>query len=131
MVDRVPLFVRLPADQARRLDDHVRAAGRSKQEVVGALLATSMARAGDDTVGPARTEDAGPVPAGLVPLVLTVDEVAAELRVAAADVEARIEQGDLPARRFGEQWRIGRQALIDWLGESDIRRPAGFRPHRD
>ena len=61
-------------------------------------------------------------------LVLTVAEAAEALRVDVADVEARIEAGDLPARRFGDEWRIGRVALTDWLGESDIRRPAGFRP---
>ncbi len=119
----MPLFVRLPEAQVRRLDDHVSRSGRSKQEVVGQLLAASMEQVEAHGLGPASS----PTAATGLPLVHTVDEVAAILRVDAEEVASRVESGDLPARRFGDGWRIGHDALVHWLGESDVRRTAGFR----
>ncbi len=126
MSERVPLFVRLTAEQARQLDDHVQRVGRSKQDVVGRLLASSMAMPDDGAPVPGSVgQAAAPVP---TPVALTVSEVAAALQVDEAAVNERIDAGDLPARRLGDEWRVGREALADWLGESDVRRPAGFRP---
>jgi len=104
----------------------VRRAGRSKQDVVGRLLTSSMAMPGDaESPEESATGHAAPVPP---PIALTVAEVAAALRVDEVAVVERIDAGDLPARRLGAEWRVGREALVDWLGESDVRRPAGFRP---
>jgi excisionase family DNA binding protein len=55
--------------------------------------------------------------------VLTLDEAAALLKVPADAVRARAEAGDLPGRRFGNDWRFIRSAILDWLREGDARPP--------
>jgi excisionase family DNA binding protein len=43
--------------------------------------------------------------------LLTVAEVAAELRFSVKTVRRMIVRGDLPARRIGRQWRVRRTDL--------------------
>ena len=50
--------------------------------------------------------------------VLTLPEAAAYLRLPEADVLAMIEQQDLPARRFGNEWRFFKAAIQKWLSAS-------------
>jgi hypothetical protein len=124
---RVPLYVRIGAGEAIALDRHVRATGRSKQAVVDELLSAldvGLPRSAAATSPTAPNPDAGDV--------LTLDELAAELRVEPADVLARVPDG-LPGRRFGEHWRFSRQAVLRWLEGSDHTVPvAGFgaAPHQ-
>ena len=47
--------------------------------------------------------------------VLTLAEAAKYLRVSEDDVRHAIEQQSLPARRFGNDWRILKSALDEWL----------------
>jgi excisionase family DNA binding protein len=57
-----------------------------------------------------------------MPQVMTLDEVAAALRV---DVEGLIRDGRLPAVKVGEEWRISRSNVIAFIeqgGESRKRK---------
>jgi excisionase family DNA binding protein len=68
--------------------------------IIAGMRATLAARRPDR----ATTED-----------VLTVDELAELLRVPADVVTARAERGELPGRRFGDDWRFMRGAVLAWL----------------
>jgi excisionase family DNA binding protein len=104
--ERVPLFVRLPQEQAAELDRLTQATGRRKQQLVSELLADRFAVGRIDL--PDRQGEAAEE-------VLTLDEVAELLRVPASEVRVRAEQGDLPGRRFGDEWRFVRTAVLGWL----------------
>lgn len=58
----------------------------------------------------------------MAPDVLTLEEAAAYLRVAAADVVRMIGAEDLPARKFGTQWRFYKAALQIWLSAPPAKR---------
>lgn len=108
--DRVPLFVRLPGDQAAALDRLVDRSGRRKQQVVSELLGEQL------EVGRIEIhENARPA----LEDVLTLEEVAALLRVTPESVEQRIREGGLPGRRFGREWRFARAAVLAWLGAGE------------
>ena len=51
-----------------------------------------------------------------VPDVMTLEEAAAYLKVAPADVQAVIDSGELSARKIGSQYRISRSAIDAFLG---------------
>jgi hypothetical protein len=78
--DRVPLYVRLPRQQAATLDRLVSATGRRKQQLVSDLLSDRLivgrAEVAEDAVGPAGE-------------ILTLAEAAALLRVSEDAVRAR------------------------------------------
>jgi hypothetical protein len=89
MADRpTPLYVRLAADSATRLDAAVASSGLSKRQIV---------------------EDA-------VRAHLGAPDLAVLLRVDEAAVVGGAASGDLPGQRIGGQWRFGREALLAWLG---------------
>jgi excisionase family DNA binding protein len=50
-----------------------------------------------------------------LPDVLTPEQAAELLQVSEEDVVALAEEGTLPGRRIGAQWRFSRPALIAWL----------------
>jgi excisionase family DNA binding protein len=103
--DRVPLFVRLPREQAAALDRLVDSTGRRKQHLVSDLLADQLAVGHLEIV-----EDAG------IEEVLTLEEAARLLRLPIESVRASALAGELPGRAFGEEWRFARTALLNWLG---------------
>ena len=114
---RTPLFVRLPTAQAAALDRLADATGRHKQHLISELLADRL------------TSDARPVslgrvevthtPTTLVDDVLTLEQTAALLKLPAETVRARAEEGDLPGRCFGKEWRFARIAVLAWLADGD------------
>jgi excisionase family DNA binding protein len=118
--DRTPLFVRLPRSQAAALDRLAGATGRHKQHLVSELLADRL------------TTGAGPLSVGRVEIsntsdlrtddVLTLEEAAALLKLPADAVRSRAEQGDLPGRRFGKEWRFARVAVLDWLADGETQK---------
>lgn len=150
--ERAALFVRIPASQARRLDERARALGRTKQDLVSELLASSLAPdrvrtrgadvhgdvetgsgggagEGGGSVGgegPSRAPSTGPSE------VLTLEELADWLQLDPEAVLVRVAAGELPGRRFGDEWRFARQAVLAWLEGTDPpeRAPAGFGPPR-
>lgn len=113
--ERAPLFVRLSTPLLAELDDHIRSAGRTKQAVVEELLASQL-RVSE------RPDDEE---------ILDLAAVAAMLRVDEVDVLDRIAGGDFPARRFGDEWRASRSAIVAWLHGTDsvTDRPTGFASH--
>jgi excisionase family DNA binding protein len=119
---RTALFVRIPAAQGRQLDSRAHALGRTKQDLVADLLATSLMRSDPPEV--ARAPDAAPDE------VLTLDELAGLLKLDADSIMVRVDAGELPSRRFGDQWRFSRRAVLAWLDGSDTpqRTPPGFGP---
>jgi excisionase family DNA binding protein len=108
--DRVPLFVRLPGDQAAALDRLVDSTGRRKQQVVSELLGERL------EVGRIDLRESGGRGAEEV---LTLAEVAALLCVAPEAVEQGIREGSLPGRRLGGEWRFARAAVLAWLGAGE------------
>jgi excisionase family DNA binding protein len=113
--DRVPLFVRLPRDQAATLDHLAESTGRRKQHVVSDLLADQLAVGRLEIVDRAGSEE-----------VLTLEEAAGLLRLPVDTIRASALTGELPGRAFGEEWRFTRTALLTWLGGDDRapRRPS-------
>lgn len=101
----MPLYVRLPREQALQLDELVAETGRRKQELVSDLLSSQL------VVGRAEVADT----AGGE--VITLEEAAALLRVLPAALLARAERGDIPGRRLGEEWRFSRSALLAWIAQ--------------
>jgi len=53
--------------------------------------------------------------------VLTIEEVAAYLRLPVETVEQQARKGQLPARRIEDTWRFLRSAIDDWLRSQDNR----------
>jgi excisionase family DNA binding protein len=116
-INRTPLFVRLPRDQAAALNRLADATGRHKQHVVSELLADRLTpRAGPVSVG--RVEVAT-TPDVRTDEVLTLEEAAALLKLPVDAVRSRAEDGDLPGRRFDKEWRFARMAVLAWLADSD------------
>ena len=102
--DRVPLFVRLPREQAAALDRLVDSTGRRKQHLVSELLADQLEVGRIEIIESGSGEE-----------VLTLQEAAALLRLPLDAVRASAVAGDLPGRAFGEEWRFSRSALLAWL----------------
>ncbi len=51
------------------------------------------------------------------PLTLTTEQAAAMLSVSAETLRTRVKAGDIPAYRWGKNYRYFRDELIDWLRE--------------
>src|SRR5690242_10341693 len=109
---RIPLFVRVPQETAARLDAAAHRLGRSKQDVVAGLVDEHLA---DEVRLRVMTDEplVGRIESwGAPPEVLTLEQVAELLQVAAPDVLERVDRGELPARRLGGEWRFSRQAVL-------------------
>lgn len=115
--NRTALFVRLPKDQAAALDRLADVTGRHKQHLVSELLADRLT-SGTSPVSVGRVEVTN-APVAPADDVLTLDEAAALLKLPADIVRSRAEEGDLPGRRFGKEWRFARIAVLAWLADGD------------
>ena len=123
MTERNALFVRIPIEAAERLRHAAFELNTSKQDLVAGLVThyvdpsdlASLRRitveTADDslTVGHAELHPDPPAE------VLTLPGAAALLQVAADDVEALAEAGELPGRKVGGEWRFAREAVLRWL----------------
>ena len=120
MTTRKPLYVRLPATEATRLDEAAHRLKRSKQDLVASLinaygdldtLRRVTVETTDDrfTVGHAEFRPFAP------PDVLTVDELAGWLQTDAETITKLADDGELPGRKLGDEWRFARDAVLDWL----------------
>jgi excisionase family DNA binding protein len=130
-----PLFVRLPAREAERLDRAAFEGGVSKRQLITQLVQRYLsavpldAEVGDELGNPPAGERGPLVVIGgdepmvgrhafrpdPVPDVLTLDQAAAFLQVEPAALADLAERSEVPARRIGDEWRFSRAALLDWL----------------
>jgi excisionase family DNA binding protein len=135
------LFVRIPADEAAKLDRAAFELKLTKQELITGLLerhvdptsARSLAALRQMGEGAGGAADGGRrvvVEAGAEgltvgradflalaePEVMTLVEAAGLLRVEESVLRELAEDGELPGRRVGADWRFSRRALLDWLG---------------
>jgi excisionase family DNA binding protein len=101
-----PLYVRLPTEEAERLDRAAAELRTSKRELVTRLLVEKL---DDVLVGHA---DFRPYPPADV---LTAAEAAELLQAEEKTVLALAEAGELPGRKVGGEWRFARAALLRWL----------------
>jgi len=102
-----PLYVRLPDEAAEKLHQAAFELGVPQQDIVTSLLQDHL------TLG---RHEFFPNP---VEEVLTPDEAAELLRSDAATVIQMAEDGTLPGRKVGDEWRFARPALMRWLGAAE------------
>ena len=141
--DTSALFVRLPAAEARKLDRAAHAVGAAKKDLVAGLVARYVDPDSDDGLHALRrlgAEAPGAPPRRVVveaddpqlvvghhsfrpadlPDVLTPAQAATLLQVDEDAVLALAEEGRLPGRRIGDEWRFARAAVVAWLsGDAD------------
>ena len=106
-----PLYVRLPADAAARLDRTAFERRTSKRELVTDAVVRLLD--GETTVGRAEVSTQPD------PEVLTVEQAAELLQVDADTVRVLAREGTLPGRKVGREWRFARTALLRWLSADD------------
>jgi excisionase family DNA binding protein len=102
-----PLYVRLPDEAAEKLHQAAFELGLPKQDIVTSLLQDHLT-VGKHEFFPNPTEE-----------VLTPEEAAELLRSDAATVIAMAQDGELPGRKVGDEWRFARTALMRWLGAQE------------
>jgi excisionase family DNA binding protein len=127
------LFVRLPVEQAEKLDRAAFELKVPKQQLVGALLerfsASQLARLPGLESGRRRVVVESEVDDMAVgshsfrpfepPEVLSPAEVAELLQVEEPLVQKLADSGELPGRRIGKEWRFSRSAVLEWLGAAE------------
>ncbi len=130
------LFVRLPAEQARRLDQAATALSARKKDLVAGLLERYVNPDSPDELEQLRElavraaalrrvtlelpeqglavghHSFAPAPA---PDVLTAAQAAELLAVEERAILELAEQGRLPGRKIAGEWRFARSALLRWL----------------
>jgi excisionase family DNA binding protein len=129
--DEAALFVRLPREEAEKLDRFVFERRIPKRDVVRRLVAEHLDDADIMWQRPVPPPMPMSIPPGadvlvgradFVPTeaaeVLDVDEVAELLQVEAGAVRDLAESGELPGRKIGDEWRFLRRAVLAWLGGS-------------
>lgn len=107
------VFARVPIADAQRLDRAAYALGRPKREILSALLSALEVEDAGAAVGRHSFAAAGPKE------VLTLEEAAALLEADAGSVRELADDGSLPGRSVGGEWRFARAALLDWLARRD------------
>jgi excisionase family DNA binding protein len=128
------LFVRLPLEEAEKLDRFAFERRIPKRDVVRTLLAEHLDDA--DVIWRQPLPPPMPMPAGAEVVVgraeftpadaqevLTVEQVAELLQVEPDDVSALADAGEIPGRKIGDEWRFLRSAVLGWLA-ADAPRPA-------
>jgi excisionase family DNA binding protein len=106
-MEKRPLYVRLPTAAAEKLDRAAFELRTPKQDLVAQLLENHLT-VGRHAFFP--NDDAE---------VLTLEEAAELLRSDAATVKAMAEDGSLPGRKVGDDWRFTRAAILHWLAGDD------------
>jgi excisionase family DNA binding protein len=115
------LFVRLPAEDAEKIDRVAFEHKIPKKEVIRMLVTDHL----DEIPRPAPIPGPAPEQQGAghmvyvpydPPDVLTAPQAAKLLHADVETILAMAERGEIPARKIGDEWRFGRAALLDWLG---------------
>jgi excisionase family DNA binding protein len=123
------LFVRLPLEEAEKLDRFAFERRMPKRDVVRRLVAERLDDADVLWHRPAPPPFTMPIPptpdvvvgradfvAGSESEVLTVEQAAELLQTDADAVRELADAGELPGRRIGGEWRFLRRAVLAWLG---------------
>jgi excisionase family DNA binding protein len=105
-----PLYVRLPDEAADKLARAAIELRTPKQNLVAHLVENHLT-VGKHEFFPNAVEE-----------VLTAEEAADLLRTDAATVTAMAEDGKLPGRKVGDEWRFTRDALLHWLSAEEENR---------
>jgi len=127
------LFVRLPVKQAEKLNRAAFELKVPKQQLVSALLQNfsteQLARlpglesSRRRVVVESEVDDMAVGSHSFRPFepaeVLSPAEVADLLQVDEEVVTKLADEGDLPGRRIGDEWRFSRPAVLEWLGAED------------
>jgi excisionase family DNA binding protein len=98
-----PLYVRLPEETADKLSRAAVELRTPKQNLVAHLVENHLTVGKHDFVPYAVDE------------VLSAEEVAELLRTDTATVIAMAENGTIPCRKVGDDWRFARAAIMRWL----------------
>jgi excisionase family DNA binding protein len=120
MDDKRPLFVRLPNAAAEKLDRAAFELRTSKQDLVAELVESHLELASTRRVVVESVDDSltvghhSFVPAEALE-VLTLAEAADLLRIDEQTVTQMAEDGELPGRKLGDEWRFARSAVLTWL----------------
>ncbi|HEY7622570.1 MAG TPA: helix-turn-helix domain-containing protein [Solirubrobacteraceae bacterium] len=126
--DETALFVRLPREEAEKLDRFVFERRIPKRDVVRRLVAEHLDEA--DVMWQRPVPPPIPLGADVVvgradfipteaPEVLDIDEVAELLQAEPDAVRELAESGRLPGRKIGDEWRFLRRAVLAWLGGAE------------
>jgi excisionase family DNA binding protein len=122
--DYTALYVRIPSAEAEKLHRAADVLGTPKRELITKLVAQFDP---DDPVW--TREVAGPLtgaqaewgvgqhsfrPASELE-ILTPAKLAGLLQIEEETVVELAEQGELPGRKVGEEWRFSREAILAWL----------------
>lgn len=131
--ERTPLFVRLPAEHAARLDRAAARVQAAKKDLIAGLvdryvdpespeglaalreLAADRRRVVVELPERSRVVGHAAFRALDPPEVLTAEQAAELLAVPVDELVELAGRGELPGRRIGERWRFSRAALLDWL----------------
>lgn len=134
--DARALFVRIPSEDAARLDRAAFELRLSKQDIVAGLVGRYVDPASRESLAALRRLGRGvgaPQPVTVEqrseemtvghhdfrparpPDVLTLAEVAELLRVEQEVVADLAQDGELPGRRIRGDWRFARRAIVAWL----------------
>jgi excisionase family DNA binding protein len=65
-----------------------------------------------------------------LPSVMTVDEVAAYLRIPRSSVYKLAQQGKIPCQKVGRHWRFRRERIDQWLDAAEAHQKSGASPER-
>ena len=123
---RTPLYVRIPQAQAEKLDRVAFELKVPKQDLIAGLVEDMKIAPGftrrrtevvevDDNMNVGRASFLPYEPMEVLTLPLAADLLQVEEDV----VVQMAEDGDLPGRKLGDEWRFSRIALIKWLGRAD------------
>ena len=124
--ESTPIFVRVSAAQAQKLDQVAHTTGRPKRAIVDDLLRhhlvaeVPMPGVPHPEYRPVKEAPATGTAAPLIiePDVLTARQAARLLQVDEQAVIELAESGELPGRRIAGQWRFARDAVLSWLGRA-------------
>jgi excisionase family DNA binding protein len=130
--DETALFVRLPREEAEKLDRFVFERRIPKRDVVRRLVAEHLDEADIMWQRPVPPPIPVTIPPGadvvvgradFIPTeaaeVLDIDEVAELLQAEPDAVRELAESGRLPGRKIGDEWRFLRRAVLAWLGGAE------------
>ncbi|MCF1431076.1 MAG: helix-turn-helix domain-containing protein [Shewanella sp.] len=50
--------------------------------------------------------------------VMTIEELAAYLKIPKSTLYKQVQEGKVPGQKIGKQWRFGKKAIDRWINES-------------